>query len=43
MEENWIEVYSETLQHEALVRITDETIIPVSVNGLVILIPPILS
>lgn len=24
MEENWVEVYSETLQHEALVRITDE-------------------
>ena len=24
MENNWIEVYSETLRHEALVRITDE-------------------
>ena len=24
MEENWVEVYSETLKHEALVRITDE-------------------
>ena len=24
MEEDWIEIYSETLKHEALVRITDE-------------------